>query len=131
MSQKKCLECHKTLEGRIDKKFCSVYCKSAYHYKKNLEKGDSLFKKIDTILKANRRILKEYNKGGKVTVRKENLLQEDFNSKYFTHYWKNQKGDVYLFCYEFGFLERIENGKSKYVLVKWQPYMNPNQSIEK
>lgn len=124
MPQKKCLECNEILEGRIDKKFCSVYCKSAYHYKINLEKGDSLFKKIDKILKTNRHILKEYNKGGKVTVRKETLIEEGFNPKYFTHYWKNQKGDVYLFCYEFGFLERKETGRSKYILVKWQPYMN-------
>ena len=47
-----------------------------------------------------------------------------FNPKYFTHYWKNQKGDVYLFCYEFGFLKRTENGKAKYILVEWQKYMN-------
>jgi hypothetical protein len=30
---------------------------------------------------------------------------------------------VYLFCYEYGFMKQQENGKSKYVLVQWQPYM--------
>ncbi len=123
MPKRKCLECNEILEGRIDKKFCSEHCKSSYHYKRNVKKEDSLFIKIDKDLKNNRRILKEYNKGGKVTVRKEKLLEEGFNPKYFTHYWKNRKGDVYLFCYEFGFLERKENGKAKYVLVKWQEYM--------
>ena len=119
-----CAECGKELEGRVDKKFCSSYCRSAYHYQKNYESDKSLFKQIDDQLKLNRRILKEYNKGGKATVRKEILLNEGFKPKYFTNYWKNSKGDVYLFCYEYGFIERQENGKSKYVLVQWQDYMN-------
>lgn len=51
------------------------------------------------------------------------LINEGFNPKYFTHYWKNQKGAVYLFCYEFGFLERKEHNKVKYVLIQWQEYM--------
>jgi len=31
------------------------------------------------------------------------LIDQGFNPKFFTHYWKNNKGDVYLFCYEYGF----------------------------
>ena len=124
MLNRQCLECGSILEGRVDKKFCSNYCKSAYHYAVNCAKEPTLFRIIDKQLKLNRRILKDYNKGGKVTVRIEVLLNEGFNPKYFTHYWKNQKGQVYLFCYEFGFLALKESGKEKYVLVKWQPYMN-------
>jgi len=67
--------------------------------------------------------LKLYNKAGKATLRKEVLLEEGFNPRYFTHYWKNQKGQVYLFCYEYGFLALKENKREKYVLVKWQDYM--------
>ena len=67
---------------------------------------------------------KLFNKAGKAIVRKEELLAEGFNPKYFTHYWKNEKGDVYLFCYEFGFLAKEEQGKQKFVLVKWQQYMD-------
>lgn len=120
---RKCLECNDEINGRVDQKFCSVYCKSAYHYKENQKKETGLFKSIDNALKQNRRILKEYNKGGKAIVRKEVLLDEGFNPKFFTHYWKNNKGEVYLFCYEFGFLETKDNNKTKYVLVKWQDYM--------
>jgi len=29
-----------------------------------------------------------------------------------------------LFCYEYGFMEKTEKGKSKFVLVTWQNYMN-------
>ncbi|MEM9391311.1 MAG: hypothetical protein AAGA02_12600 [Bacteroidota bacterium] len=121
---KTCPSCGEEIIGRIDKKFCSSYCKSSYHYLKNRDKPENRFKKIDNQLKLNRRVLKEYNKGGKVTVRKSILLQEGFDPKYFTHYWKNNKGDVYLFCYEYGFLSRSEHGIVKYVLVQHQPYMN-------
>ena len=121
---KACPNCGERFEGRVDKKFCSPYCKSAYHYQANRDKPETLFKTIDNQLKVNRRILKEYNKGGKVTVRKEELLDEGFNPKFFTHYWKNKQGQVYLFCYEFGFMALKEHGRDKYVLVRHQPYMD-------
>lgn len=120
---RKCIECSEEISGRVDKIFCSPYCKSNYHYKKNQEKERSLFVSIDRQLKLNRRLLNHYNKAGKSVIRKEELLKGGFNPKYFTHYWKNQKGDVYLFCYEYGFLEKKEQGRSKYVLVQWQEYM--------
>lgn len=119
-----CLHCKEIISGRTDKKFCTPYCKSAYHYQLNKAKESSMFMRIDKQLKNNRRLLKAYNKAGKATVRKANLLAEGFNPKYFTHYWKNQNGQVYLFCYEYGFLELEENDKLKYVLVTWQDYMN-------
>jgi predicted nucleic acid-binding Zn ribbon protein len=120
---KQCLNCKENIEGRIDKKFCSDYCKSNYHYLRNKEKESSLFKKIDKQLKLNRRILRDFNKAGKSTVRAEKIQKEGFNPRFFTHYWKNKKNDVYLFCYEYGFLKRTENGKTKYILVEWQNYM--------
>ena len=120
---KKCPNCNEDFDGRSDKKFCSPYCKSSYHYQKTKESEQSLFKSIDTQLKLNRRLLKAYNKAGKSVVRKQELIKEGFNPKFFTHYWKNQKEDVYLFCYEYGFFKKQEKGKSRYVLVKWQDYM--------
>lgn len=121
---KRCPNCNEPITGRTDKKFCSPYCKSSYHYQISKEKESSFFQKIDKQLKLNRRILKVYNKSGKATVRKEKLIGEGFNPKFFTHFWKNGRGDVYLFCYEFGFLGKHENGRSKYILVEWQEYMN-------
>lgn len=120
---RKCLNCKEDLTGRHDKLFCDTYCKSAFHYTKNKEKSKTRFKLVDEHLKTNRRILSIFNKAGKAVVRKEELESEGFNPNYFTNYWKNQKGEVYLFCYEFGFLKKTENGKTKYVLVKWQKYM--------
>jgi hypothetical protein len=121
---KKCLNCKEIIIGRSDKLFCDVYCKSSYYYKKKQSEKKSLYEIIDKQLKTNRKLLKSFNKAGKAVVRKEELIAEGFSPKYFTHFWKNKKGDVYLFCYEFGYLAKNENGRSKYVLVKWQEYMN-------
>ncbi|MDT0687305.1 hypothetical protein [Autumnicola psychrophila] len=118
-----CLSCNKELEGRSDKKFCDAYCKSAYHYNKSRDDTGSFYLKVDRQLKLNRKILKKFNKAGKATVRSKVLLSQGFNPNFFTHYWKNSSGDVYLFVYEYGFLSRLENGKKKYILVTWQPYM--------
>jgi hypothetical protein len=84
---------------------------------------DSLFSTIDRQLKLNRRILKGYNRAGKAPVSKRVLIDEGFDPKYVTHYWKAKNGNVYLFCYEYGFMKSLENSLEKFVLVQWQPYM--------
>ena len=119
----KCLYCEEKLTGRVDKKYCTAYCKSAYHYQKNKAGEENLFKKIDTQLKTNRRLLKNHNKAGKSTIRRITLEKEGFLPKYFTHYWRAKNRNLYLSCYEYGFMETTENGVVKYVLVQWQPYM--------
>jgi hypothetical protein len=122
--EKKCSACGKILEGRSDKKFCDSYCKSSYHYDKSINEEPRFYNKVDNQLKTNRRILKQFNKAGKATVRAKVLIEEGFNPQFFTHYWKNQKGDVYLFVYEFGFLKKTERNAEKFILVKWQDYMS-------
>mgnify|MGYP000695858275 CR=1 FL=1 len=122
--EKYCLACNKKLEGRSDKKYCDAHCKSSFQYNKAKLEEPIFYSKVDKQLKLNRKILKYYNKSGKSIVRSSTLIEEGFNPKYFTHYWKNSKGDVYLFVYEFGFLKRIEFGKEKFVLILWQDYMN-------
>ena len=118
-----CKNCKKELIGRSDKKFCDNYCKSQFHYE--LQKtNDSFYQKVDIQLKLNRKILKNYNRAGKATVRSQTLILLGFNPKFFTHFWKNKKGDVYLFVYEYGFLKRKENTIEKYILIQWQDYMS-------
>lgn len=123
MESQKCLSCGTTLKGRRDKKFCNVHCKSSYHYVKSLNEPPKFYYMVEKQLKLNRKILKKYNVGGKVTVRKRLLVDDGFNPKFFTHYWKNSNGETYLFVYEYGFMKRVEHGKDKYVLVTWQDYM--------
>ncbi|MFV8839542.1 hypothetical protein [Salinimicrobium soli] len=121
-SEKFCLACNAELQGRADKKFCDPHCKSAYHYEKD-RRENNFFLKVDRQLKINRKLLRAFNKAGKATVRSQTLIDRGFDPSYFTHYWKNNRGEVYLFVYEYGFLSKIENGKKKYILVTWQPYM--------
>ena len=123
MERKPCKHCKKELTGRSDKRFCDLHCKSAYHYKRSLEEAPRFFNKVDNQLKQNRRILKAFNKAGKATVRSDVLEEQGFNPKFFTHYWKNKKGDVYLFVYEYGFLKKKEHSTDKYILIQWQDYM--------
>ena len=121
---KHCAWCQEVLEGRSDKKYCSPYCKTAYHNQKSAEKAKaSLFHLIDSRLKRNRKLLMKYNAAGKATVEQQVLLKQGFSPKYFTHYWRAKNKNLYLFCYEFGYTEKVENGKKKYVLVQWQAYM--------
>ena len=121
-----CKYCEEPLTGRADKIFCIPYCKSAFQYQQKKDKPTSLFEKVDKQLKLNRKILKLYNKEGVTTVREQLLLKQGFNPKYFTNYWKNDKGEVYLFCYEYGFLKKWDERKHTYrfILVQHQPYMN-------
>lgn len=118
-----CLNCSQSMSGRKDKKFCSPSCRVSYHYDKRQEE-DTFFFEVEKALRTNRKILKRYNKNGLSTLRKSLLIEEGFNPNYFTHYWKNQKGETYLFVYEFGF-RAIKDHKNidKYLLVKWQEYM--------
>lgn len=123
ITTKHCLACGKELNGRSDKKFCDLHCKSAYHYKQSIQEAPRFYNRVDNQLKQNRRILKAFNKAGKATVRSGVLREQGFDPNFFTHYWKNQKGDIYLFVYEFGFLKRKENQIEKYILIQWQDYM--------
>jgi len=116
----KCIECGEKLKGRLGQKFCSVYCKSSFHYKNNKEALPSTYVKIDTHLKNNRRILKQYNVSGQSQIKKDMLIKEGFDFNYYTHTWSAKNGNEYFFCYEFGFRD-LKDGK--YSLIMWQDYM--------
>ncbi len=121
--QEKCLHCGRRLEGRIDKKYCDPQCKSADQYKREKEQPERFYNRVDNQLRLNRKLLKAHNRAGKAIVRQNILMEQGFNPKFFTHYWKNKKGEVYLFVYEYGFLSKYENSSRKFVLITWQDYM--------
>lgn len=119
-----CISCGKKVEGRSDKIYCDAYCKSNYHYQKRKDKDHAtFFKKVDLQLKTNRKILKHFSVDGYSAVRRQLLFDKGFDPNFFTHYWKNKKEDVYLFCYDIGFLAINQKGVKKYLLVNWQPFM--------
>jgi len=122
--QRKCLVCAKPIEGRKDKIYCDVYCKSSHQYKKIQAGQLSTHHKINLQLRLNKKILKRMNQAGKATIRESDLLSYGFNPRIITHYWRNKEGKTYLFVYEYGFMKIYQNYKTKYALIKWQDYMN-------
>lgn len=121
---KACPICGQSIAGRSDKLYCSTQCKNAASYDRHKQQ-EHFFVKVDRQLKINRKILKKYNRSGFTTLRQEKLITEGFNPRFFTHYWKNKEGNVYLFCYDYGFLSIERDGVKKYLLVEWQDYMLP------
>ena len=111
---KYCLLCNEKLSGRIDKKFCSDYCRTQYHNIRNKLSAD-LIRKINTILKRNRRILTELNPVKTTVVSKQIMLAKGFSFKYYTSEYITKTGDRYNFCYDYGY---INIGNNKYLLVK-------------
>lgn len=103
-SERKCLACEKKLRGRIDKKFCDDYCRNNYN---NQQRAiDSQYdKSIIAILKKNKQILASLLKEeDMVKTTRERLLTKGFQFKYHTHHYENKKGNVYVFCFEYGYL---------------------------
>lgn len=104
--KKKCPMCKSEYFGRSDKKFCSVKCKSLYHYK--LEKVTSkATKRIDKILHRNRSILLELM--GKTALSKKvpltALVDKKFNFKYITKFYVNNRGKTLHHVYDFRWME--------------------------
>ncbi len=108
MSEKrKCLDCGEEFSGRIDKKFCSDMCRNSYNNKLN-SNSTKLERNINAILRKNRRILETLNPEEKTKVHKKKLVDKGFDFNYFTNIYKTQKGTIYYFCYEQGYLA-LEN----------------------
>lgn len=100
-----CLACGKTLKGRLDKKFCDDYCRNSYNNQQNSDQNNFV-RNVNNILRKNRRILEEFIPEGEEMkkIQKEKLALAGFNFKYHTHQYQNQKGQIYFFNYEFGYL---------------------------
>lgn len=102
---KNCFECGKPIKGRQDKKFCDDYCRNAYNNKQNSEQSGYM-RKVNSLLRKNRKILEALVPEGEGMSKqpRQRLLEEGFEFKYHTHQYANKKGNVYYFCYEYGYL---------------------------
>ena len=102
-------DCGKPIQGRPDKKFCDDACRNTFNNQQNAV-STNFIRNVNHALKRNRNILSELlpegEKMAKTTRDKLNL--EGFNFRYFTHIFQNQKGNVYHYCYDFGYLA-LEN----------------------
>lgn len=99
---KKCLECGAGLSGRTDKKFCDSTCKSTYHNSLYREETADL-RKIDKIMRKNRRILQTHLRAGRSSIHRVLLQDSGFDFRYFTHFQEEVGGEQYCFIYEYGY----------------------------
>lgn len=108
MTQEKrnCLHCGKPIQGRVDKKFCDDSCRNTYNNQQNAE-SVNLIRNINHTLKKNRKILETLIPSGEVLAKatRERLMRQGFNFKFYTHTYQNKKGNLYHYCYDYGYLE--------------------------
>ncbi|MBT8323564.1 MAG: DUF2116 family Zn-ribbon domain-containing protein [Eudoraea sp.] len=102
--ERKCLECGEPIRGRADKKFCSDYCRNAYHNQRNKD-SKNLIRNINNRLRKNYRILDSFPlKEGKTRTTRNKLMDKGFDFDYFTNLYTTRKGSIYYFVYDLGYL---------------------------
>ncbi|MEM7103315.1 MAG: DUF2116 family Zn-ribbon domain-containing protein [Bacteroidota bacterium] len=120
MEKRHCPVCGDTIQGRRDKRFCTDQCRAVFNNDKKRE-SEGYILEINRILRKNRGILKAINPQGRSTVKMEYLKLQGFDFRYFTTYYRTKSGNVYFFCYEFGYLN-IED--DKVLIINRQSYMD-------
>ncbi|MDR2836406.1 MAG: hypothetical protein LBV69_09525 [Bacteroidales bacterium] len=107
-----CPVCNSEFDGRVDKKFCCDQCRNTYNNQLNQE--DLNFnREINKILKNNRKILKDlFAKNSNHKISKEKFLSLGYNFDYLTNFFKTKTGNIYYFCYDFGYIFLDENSIS-------------------
>lgn len=101
--EKRCLDCHEPIVGRADKKFCDDACRSNYNNRMH-SRETAYLRKINHILKKNRKILKTLNPNGKVKIKGNALRDLGFDFNFFTSIYLTQSGNQYRYCYDYGYL---------------------------
>lgn len=114
MEQRKCLECDEVLRGRVDKKFCSDYCRNAYNNKVNKD-SKNLIRNINNRLRKNYKVLSELNTTGKTKVTRTRMYDKGFDFNFFTSIYKTKTGNIYFYIYDQGYLP-LEN--DYFLLIK-------------
>jgi hypothetical protein len=114
MKIRKCLECDEDVKGRIDKKFCSDYCRNAHNNRVNKD-SKNLIRNINNRLRKNYKILSELNTTGKTKVTRTKLYDKGFDFQFFTSIYKTKSGNTYFYIYNEGYLP-LEN--ETFLLIK-------------
>ncbi len=115
-----CLYCNETIVGRSDKKFCNAQCKSAYH-NQSIHTVEAFIRSVNKQLRTNRRAMYKACPQGKATVQKDFLRKLGMDFKHITHTWKSKGGNLYYFCYDYGYTPSID--ENKIVIIQQQNYM--------
>jgi hypothetical protein len=105
MPSKNCRLCKAPFQGRSDKIFCSVTCKSVYHIKLN-HVTNVASEKIDKILHRNRSILLELmgKNSTQKKIERKFLDAKKFNWHYITTYHINSNNKFVNYVYDFSWM---------------------------
>ncbi len=107
--EKKCLYCGTELKGRADKKYCDESCRNSYHNER-YSSTNNYMRKVNRILSKNRLVLmEELGERENKKIRKQILSRAGFDFNYYTNIYTTQKGQVYYFVYEYGYLPLEED----------------------
>jgi len=112
--KKNCLECGEPFNGRVDKKFCSDYCRNTFNNKVNKE-SKNLIRNINNRLRKNHHFLAKINTTGKTKVTRRKLLDGNFDFSFFTSIYTTKTGNTYYYIYDQGYLA-LEN--DTYLLIR-------------
>jgi len=109
MTAKLCKECGEPVgPGRADKEFCDPACKTSYNNRRKKEQPElsvpEFITRIQEIQLKNRSILETLctvDEPGSIRLR--DLHGKGFNPKFFTSEAPTEQGDIYRFCFEYGY----------------------------
>jgi hypothetical protein len=99
---KYCLDCGLEIIGRIDKMYCSDYCRSHYHNLINKNRKSAV-RDINLLLKRNAEILEKLNAYGIPRIPTAALQTAGFDFNYYTHQVITADGNTYNCCYNYGY----------------------------
>lgn len=112
--KRQCQQCGEALVGRIDKKFCSDYCRNAFNNTVDRE-SKNMIRNVNNRLRKNYRILTDLNTHGKTKVTRNKLLDAGFNFTLCTSFYRTKAGKTYAYIYDQGYVQIEEE---RYLLIE-------------
>lgn len=102
--QKICRRCNGQIKGgRSDRKYCSATCRSHFNNDINSQ-SNNYMRNVNTILRRNKGILENLIPEEAAKVSKSTLTHKGFDFNYYTNSRTNTKGNIYYYCYEYGYM---------------------------
>ena len=97
-----CSFCGKELTGRSDKKFCDDICRNNHAYQ-HARVENEVINKINKSLLYNRKVLRSITKRGRKIVKKQLLVDKDFNFDVITGLYKTHRHREYMLLYDYAY----------------------------
>ncbi|MCE2686311.1 MAG: hypothetical protein LW839_05650 [Cryomorphaceae bacterium] len=109
VNKRYCKECGMPLKGRRDQKYCADQCRNQFN-NRNYAKKLAPQRQINRILLQNQQILAKFY----LIEKRRKILAPDLKAKgyhfdFHTHHKQAKNGQLYFFCYDFGYLRLSDN----------------------